>query len=124
MSATRRTIDPKAPAAPVTLADLNRPTAQWSLTSQTGNKTRDEVGLDPATAPALVTDAGPPGEEEAPGVATTDSAAARLCVDSGGRPVEAVVTVGGRVVTSVFSQWGLALEAMPPPDGLLDRQDG
>ncbi|MET9323603.1 ricin-type beta-trefoil lectin domain protein [Streptomyces sp. NPDC003038] len=38
--------------SPVTLADLNRPTAQWSLTSQTGNKTRDEVGLDPATAPA------------------------------------------------------------------------
>ncbi|WP_405922096.1 LamG-like jellyroll fold domain-containing protein [Streptomyces sp. NBC_00122] len=38
--------------SPVALADLNRPTAQWTLTSQTGNKTRDEVGVDPATAPA------------------------------------------------------------------------
>ncbi|MGW0363062.1 ricin-type beta-trefoil lectin domain protein [Streptomyces sp. NPDC002990] len=38
--------------SPVTLADLNRPTAQWGLTGQTGTKTRDEIGLDPATAPA------------------------------------------------------------------------
>ncbi|MFI1285224.1 ricin-type beta-trefoil lectin domain protein [Streptomyces sp. NPDC020858] len=38
--------------SPVNLADLNRATAHWSLTGQTGNKTRDEVGLDPATAPA------------------------------------------------------------------------
>lgn len=67
------------------------------------------------------TDAGPPSAPAAP---TATTAGARLCADSAGRPVELVVTIGARVTTSVFSQWGFAIEALPPPANLVDEPEG
>lgn len=45
---------------------------------------------------------------------------ARVCVDADRRPVELVVTADDDVTTSVFSSWGVAIEAMPPPANLVD----
>lgn len=45
---------------------------------------------------------------------------ARICVDEDRRPVELVVTADDDVTTSVFSGWGVAVEAMPPPASLVD----
>ena len=77
--------------------------------------------LDPTRAAALVVEAAD-GEAEATTAPAT--ASARLCVDSETRPIENVVTVGETVTTSVFSQWGFAIEAMPPPAGLVDEPRG
>lgn len=74
--------------------------------------------LDPAKA--VASDADEPDAGATTGTSAPASASARLCVDNGSRPVELVVTVGERVTTSVFSQWGLALEAQPPPAHLVD----
>lgn len=76
--------------------------------------------LDPATA--LVADRA--DEEGSTSTAPRTQATARLCVDSGSRPVESVVTIDDRVTTTVFSQWGFALEAMPPPASLVDEPGG
>lgn len=45
---------------------------------------------------------------------------ARICVDGDNRPVELVVTADDVVATSVFTGWGAAVEAMPPPPNLVD----
>lgn len=45
---------------------------------------------------------------------------ARICVDADRRPVELVVTADGEVTTSLFSGWGVAVEAIPPPPNLVD----
>lgn len=45
---------------------------------------------------------------------------ARICVDADRRPVELVVTADTAVSTSVFTDWGVAIEAMPPPANLVD----
>ncbi|MFW5469970.1 hypothetical protein ACOCJ4_07990 [Knoellia sp. CPCC 206435] len=84
----------------------------------------------PATCHAFVLDAAralaaeQADEEGSPGTAPPTTASARLCLDGGGRPVESVVTIGDRVTTSVFSQWGFAVEAMPPPANLVDEPSG
>jgi hypothetical protein len=92
--------------------------------------TEETVRDVPATCHAFVLDAARAlAREEVDEEGSTDTAApatasARLCLDSGERPVESVVTVGERVTTSVFSQWGLAIEAMPPPANLVDEPAG
>ena len=45
---------------------------------------------------------------------------ARICVDADRRPVELVVTADDEVTTSRFTGWGSAVEALPPPPGLVD----
>ncbi|MFE9637199.1 ricin-type beta-trefoil lectin domain protein [Streptomyces sp. NPDC006463] len=47
--------------SPVTLAGLNRASAQWGLTGLSGTKARDEVGFDAVTAPAGNNPATPAG---------------------------------------------------------------
>jgi hypothetical protein len=61
-------------------------------------------------APGSGTDAGPVPQS------------ARVCVDADRRPVELVVTADGAVTTSLFTGWGGAIEAMPPPPNLVDGQ--
>lgn len=77
--------------------------------------------LDPARAAAVVAEQ---ADEDAEATTAPALANARLCVDSEKRPIETVVTVGARVTTSVFSQWGFAIEAMPPPASLVDEPSG
>ncbi|WP_404382094.1 hypothetical protein LL946_15160 [Knoellia locipacati] len=45
---------------------------------------------------------------------------ARVCVDGDRRPVELLVIADADVTTSVFTQWGVAVEAMAPPPNLVD----
>ena len=92
--------------------------------------TQEGVRDVPATCHAFVLDptqalaTQPPTDTGAPTTATAVTAVARLCADGGGRPVELVVTIGERVTTTVFSQWGFALEALPPPENLVDQPAG
>ncbi|KGN38379.1 hypothetical protein N801_00170 [Knoellia aerolata DSM 18566] len=82
--------------------------------------------LDPVEALTLAeTDIGAePGDTPSPSPTPTGAATARLCADGQERPVELVVTLGGQVTTSVFSQWGFAIEALPPPEHLVDQPGG
>ena len=89
--------------------------------------TEETVRDVPATCHAFVLDAAGalaaegPDEEGSTVTAPPATANARLCLDSGERPVESVVTIGDRVTTTVYSQWGFAIEAMPPPADLVDE---
>lgn len=82
-------------------------------------RARAEGEVDTGTRTATAT-AGPTASP----TTATAAAGARLCADSAGRPVELVVTIGERVTTSVFSQWGIAIEALPPPENLVDEPEG
>ncbi|WP_156971218.1 hypothetical protein [Knoellia sinensis] len=47
-------------------------------------------------------------------------ATARVCVDNQQRPVELVETNGDQTNTSVFTNWGVAIDAIAPPAHLVD----
>lgn len=106
--------------SPVALADLNRASAQWGLTGLAGTKARDEVGLDPATAPTGNNPATPAGitfAQEAIGGSATTYAAFKGKASAITSTTKAVDTRGSFTV----STWAKADTAN---GGVIASQDG